>query len=70
MIDKFLTVMSVCHTIVPERSHHSNKLMFQGPSPDEVALVCGAYDCGYKFTDRSPDSIQVETVYFSCLNLI
>uniref|UniRef100_A0A7N6AB53 Phospholipid-transporting ATPase n=1 Tax=Anabas testudineus TaxID=64144 RepID=A0A7N6AB53_ANATE len=39
-ICEFLTMMAVCHTVVPEREE--NQIIYQASSPDEGALVKGA----------------------------
>lgn len=58
VIDEFLTLLSVCHTVIPER--HGGKIKFQASSPDEAALVAGAELLGYCFTTRKPRSVFIE----------
>lgn len=65
-IDKFLTLIAVCHTAVPDfKNNESNKsktfsVSFQASSPDELALINAAYKCGYKFLSRSADEITIQ----------
>uniref|UniRef100_A0A8D3DKZ1 Phospholipid-transporting ATPase n=1 Tax=Scophthalmus maximus TaxID=52904 RepID=A0A8D3DKZ1_SCOMX len=59
-ICEFLTMMAVCHTVVPERE--DNQLIYQASSPDEGALVKGAKGLGFVFTARTPDSVIIEAV--------
>ncbi|KAH7354284.1 phospholipid-transporting ATPase [Plectosphaerella cucumerina] len=60
-IDHFLTLLAICHTVIPERSDEKNgKIKYQAASPDEGALVEGAADLKYKFTDRKPRAVFIE----------
>ncbi|XBW34991.1 hypothetical protein QEN19_000556 [Hanseniaspora menglaensis] len=73
-IDLFLTLLSICHTVIPEASE--DKIKYQASSPDEAALVQGASDLGYKFTVRRPESVEIvkmatgETLKYELLNII
>uniref|UniRef100_A0A4W4HEV1 Phospholipid-transporting ATPase n=1 Tax=Electrophorus electricus TaxID=8005 RepID=A0A4W4HEV1_ELEEL len=57
-ICEFLTMMAVCHTVVPERD--VNQIIYQASSPDEGALVKGAKNLGFVFTARTPHSVIIE----------
>uniref|UniRef100_A0A4W6DPE3 Phospholipid-transporting ATPase n=1 Tax=Lates calcarifer TaxID=8187 RepID=A0A4W6DPE3_LATCA len=57
-ICEFLTMMAVCHTVVPERE--GNQIIYQASSPDEGALVKGAKGLGFVFTARTPHSVIIE----------
>ncbi|KAF7691668.1 phospholipid-transporting ATPase IB isoform X2 [Silurus meridionalis] len=57
-ICEFLTMMAVCHTVVPERD--GNQIIYQASSPDEGALVKGAKSLGFVFTARTPHSVIIE----------
>uniref|UniRef100_A0A8D0A4R4 Phospholipid-transporting ATPase n=1 Tax=Sander lucioperca TaxID=283035 RepID=A0A8D0A4R4_SANLU len=59
-ICEFLTMMAVCHTVVPEREE--DQLIYQASSPDEGALVKGAKGLGFVFTARTPHSVIIEAV--------
>uniref|UniRef100_A0A663FIW1 Phospholipid-transporting ATPase n=1 Tax=Aquila chrysaetos chrysaetos TaxID=223781 RepID=A0A663FIW1_AQUCH len=59
-IQEFLTLLAVCHTVVPERQ--GNKIIYQASSPDEGALVKGAKKLGYVFTGRTPRSVIIDAV--------
>lgn len=56
--DEFLTILAVCHTVIPERQ--GDKVVFQASSPDEAALVAGAEALGYQFVTRKPQSVYVD----------
>lgn len=51
VINEFLTLLSVCHTVIPE--NRDGKMHYQASSPDEAALVAGAELLGYQFTVRA-----------------
>ncbi|KIK68995.1 hypothetical protein GYMLUDRAFT_35032 [Collybiopsis luxurians FD-317 M1] len=57
VIQEFLTLLAVCHTVIPEEK--DGKLHFQASSPDEAALVAGAESLGYQFHVRKPKSVFV-----------
>uniref|UniRef100_A0A4X1TTD8 Phospholipid-transporting ATPase n=1 Tax=Sus scrofa TaxID=9823 RepID=A0A4X1TTD8_PIG len=59
-IKEFLFLLSVCHTVVPERD--GNNISYQASSPDEAALVKGAKKLGFVFTARTPYSVTIEAV--------
>jgi phospholipid-transporting ATPase len=50
VIKEFLTVLAVCHTVIPEIK--GEKMVYQASSPDEAALVSGAELLGYRFHVR------------------
>ncbi|KAF5333928.1 hypothetical protein D9611_014982 [Ephemerocybe angulata] len=58
VVREFLTLLSVCHTVIPEIKN--GKMVYQASSPDEAALVSGAELLGYKFTTRKPKSVFIE----------
>ncbi|GKT81066.1 phospholipid-transporting ATPase protein [Colletotrichum tofieldiae] len=59
VIDHFLALLATCHTVIPERSDEKGgKIKYQAASPDEGALVEGAAQLGYVFTDRKPRSFR------------
>ncbi|KAH0625098.1 hypothetical protein JD844_033209 [Phrynosoma platyrhinos] len=57
-IREFLTLLAVCHTVVPERD--GEKIIYQASSPG--ALVKGAKKLGYVFTGRTPDSVIIDAL--------
>lgn len=59
LIRELLTMMSLCHTVVPEVQN--GELLYQSTSPDEEALVRAACALGFVFRARRPDSITIET---------
>ncbi|XP_048702055.1 phospholipid-transporting ATPase IB isoform X3 [Caretta caretta] len=71
-IQEFLTLLAVCHTVVPERD--GNTIIYQASSPDEGALVKGAKKLGYVFTGRTPHSVIIDALgkeeAFEILNVL
>uniref|UniRef100_A0A8W4FCH1 Phospholipid-transporting ATPase n=2 Tax=Sus scrofa TaxID=9823 RepID=A0A8W4FCH1_PIG len=71
-IKEFLFLLSVCHTVVPERD--GNNISYQASSPDEAALVKGAKKLGFVFTARTPYSVTIEAMgeefTFQILNVL
>ncbi|XP_069825944.1 phospholipid-transporting ATPase IB isoform X1 [Dendropsophus ebraccatus] len=72
VIKEFLTLLAVCHTVVPEKE--DEKIIYQASSPDEGALVKGAKKLGYVFTGRTPDSVIIDAMgteqSFELLNVL
>ena len=50
VLKEFLTLLAVCHTVIPEVK--DGKTVYQASSPDEAALVAGAELLGYQFHVR------------------
>nr|DBA32644.1 TPA: hypothetical protein GDO54_000421 [Pyxicephalus adspersus] len=72
VIKEFLTLLAVCHTVVPEKE--GDKIIYQASSPDEGALVKGAKKLGYTFTGRTPHSVIIDAMgteqTFEILNVL
>jgi phospholipid-transporting ATPase len=61
LINDFLTLLAVCHTVIPERMDDNDpkKITYQASSPDEAALVDGARSLGFFFHTRKPKSVTI-----------
>ncbi|RIB10327.1 hypothetical protein C2G38_2106365 [Gigaspora rosea] len=60
VINEFLSLLSICHTVIPEREDDNPaNIIYQASSPDEGALVKGASLLDYVFTTRRPKSVNV-----------
>ncbi|XP_049956962.1 phospholipid-transporting ATPase IA isoform X5 [Schistocerca serialis cubense] len=57
---EFLILMSVCHTVIPERS--KDTIIYNAASPDERALVRGACLFGYVFDTRTPHHVEISAL--------
>lgn len=60
VIEDFLVLMAVCHTVIPDKKEDGT-IQYNASSPDEKALVEGAARYGYRFKDRNPDTVVIET---------
>ena len=61
-VKKFLKALGVCHTVIPEEKVNKKGekyVIFNGSSPDELALVNGARHLGFKFICKDEDSNMV-----------
>jgi phospholipid-translocating ATPase len=54
----FLLSLALCHTCLPEVQENGD-IEFQAASPDELALVKAAQECGYMVIDRPARSITL-----------
>lgn len=61
IIEEFLTLLAVCHTVIPERNE-DGRITYHAASPDERALVAGAMHFGYAFDTRTPSSVEVNAL--------
>ncbi|XP_068627807.1 probable phospholipid-transporting ATPase IA isoform X1 [Battus philenor] len=57
VIKEFLTMLAICHTVIPEMV--DGKINYHAASPDERALVLGAAAFGYAFETRTPQAVSV-----------
>lgn len=57
-VHRFFRLLSLCHTVMPQRK--DGQLLYQAQSPDEDALVSAARNFGFVFVERTPTSITVE----------
>ncbi|KAK6027057.1 phospholipid-translocating P-type ATPase, flippase [Ostertagia ostertagi] len=67
-IRELLTMMAVCHTVVPEDK--DGELSYQCSSPDEGALVRGAAAQGFVFHTRKPKKVLGEDEAYEVLDVI
>ncbi|KAF2836691.1 putative phospholipid-transporting ATPase [Patellaria atrata CBS 101060] len=60
VINQFLTLLSTCHTVIPEKKGEKlEDIKYQAASPDEGALVEGAVMLGYRFIARKPRAVTI-----------
>ncbi|CAB3401820.1 unnamed protein product [Caenorhabditis bovis] len=59
-IIEMLTMMAVCHTVVPENK--DGELIYQSSSPDEAALVRGAASQNVVFHTRQPQKVTCKVL--------
>ncbi|KAL3664634.1 hypothetical protein V7S43_010383 [Phytophthora oleae] len=54
LIHEFLTLLSICHTVIPETDAKTGAVAYRASSPDEEALVKAAKCLGYNFIAPAP----------------
>ncbi|XP_062029018.1 putative phospholipid-transporting ATPase 9 [Rosa rugosa] len=79
VIQKFLQLLAVCHTAIPEVDEESGRVTYEAESPDEAAFVIAARELGFEFYERAQTSISLHEFdpmsgrrverYTSCLTL-
>ncbi|XP_039280829.1 phospholipid-transporting ATPase IA isoform X2 [Nilaparvata lugens] len=58
-IKEFLTLMAVCHTVIPEKVPETGEIVYHASSPDERALLQGAKAFGFVFDTRTPHQVEI-----------
>ena len=70
----FFTNICLCHSLILESTSDSDKPIYQGPSPDEVALVDAARQLGFEFVKRSQGNLTLnmlgKEVTYEILNVM
>lgn len=61
ILEEFLTLLAVCHTVIPEKSE-DGQITYHAASPDERALVAGAMHFGYVFDMRTPNTVEINAL--------
>ena len=49
-IEEFLSLLALCHSVFPEKTDKG--IIYQGSSPDDIALVNGAKQLGIEYKDK------------------
>lgn len=60
-IREFLILMSICHTVIPEKTQF-DEVIYHASSPDERALLHGARNLGFVFDTRTPNFVEIEAL--------
>ncbi|KAH6802141.1 ATPase E1-E2 type family protein / haloacid dehalogenase-like hydrolase family protein [Perilla frutescens var. frutescens] len=59
VIEKFLCLLAVCHTAIPDIDENTGKVTYEAESPDEAAFVIAAREIGFEFFKRTQTSVHV-----------
>ncbi|EGD72161.1 hypothetical protein PTSG_00182 [Salpingoeca rosetta] len=63
VIREWLTLLAVCHTVIPERDRTDpDVIVYQAASPDEAALVSAVKRLGFSFNVRQPDRVVINAL--------
>ncbi|KAK8686269.1 hypothetical protein V6N13_125296 [Hibiscus sabdariffa] len=57
VIQKFLQLLAICHTAIPEVDEETGRISYEAESPDEAAFVVAARELGFEFYERTQTSI-------------
>ena len=57
ILEMFFILLSTCHDVFPEKDEEN--IIYQGSSPDDIALVKGAQQLGYEFIEKNFTNIKV-----------
>ncbi|KAH7840621.1 hypothetical protein Vadar_019315 [Vaccinium darrowii] len=59
VIHKFLRLLAICHTAIPEIDEDTSKVSYEAESPDEAAFVIAARELGFEFCKRTQTSVSL-----------
>ncbi|XVE56714.1 hypothetical protein DITRI_Ditri04bG0032800 [Diplodiscus trichospermus] len=59
VIQKFLRLLAICHTAIPEVNEETGRISYEAESPDEAAFVVAARELGFEFYERTQTSISL-----------
>ncbi|KAF7135897.1 hypothetical protein RHSIM_Rhsim08G0132100 [Rhododendron simsii] len=59
VIQKFLRLLAICHTAIPEVDEDTGKVSYEAESPDEAAFVIAARELGFEFYERTQTSVSL-----------
>ncbi|CAL5419079.1 unnamed protein product [Camellia sinensis] len=59
VIQKFLRLLAICHTAIPEEDEDTAKISYEAESPDEAAFVIAAKELGFEFYKRTQTSVSL-----------
>lgn len=59
LIQKFLRLLAICHTAIPEVDEETGRISYEAESPDEAAFVIAARELGFEFFERTQTSISL-----------
>jgi hypothetical protein len=63
IIREWLTLLAVCHTVIPERdANDPDVIVYQAASPDEAALVNAVKQLGFSFNARTPNMVFINAL--------
>ncbi|KAJ6795622.1 putative phospholipid-transporting ATPase 9 [Iris pallida] len=58
-IQKFFSVLAICHTAIPEVDEATSTITYEAESPDEAAFVIAARELGFEFYQRTQNSLSL-----------
>lgn len=62
VIQKFLQLLAICQTALPEVDEETGRTSYEAESPDEAAFVVAARELGFEFYERNHSSISLREI--------
>jgi magnesium-transporting ATPase (P-type) len=62
LIFEFMKALCLCHEVVTEQKDINSPIKYQGPSPDEIALVVAAADVGFVLQSAHEEKVIVNFI--------
>ncbi|KAF7808958.1 putative phospholipid-transporting ATPase 9 [Senna tora] len=59
VIQKFVRLLAICHTAIPEVDENTGKVSYEAESPDEAAFVIAARELGFEFYKRTQTGLSM-----------
>lgn len=59
VIQKFLRLLAICHTAIPDVDESSGKVTYEAESPDEASFVIAASELGFEFYKRTQTTVSL-----------
>ncbi|GAV83573.1 E1-E2_ATPase domain-containing protein/HAD domain-containing protein [Cephalotus follicularis] len=59
VIQRFLRLLAICHTAIPDIDEETGRISYEAESPDEAAFVIAAREIGFEFYERTQTSISL-----------
>ncbi|XP_047323463.1 putative phospholipid-transporting ATPase 9 [Impatiens glandulifera] len=59
VIQKFLNLLAVCHTVIPDVDEDNARISYEAESPDEAAFVIAARELGFEFFKRTQTAVSL-----------
>ena len=63
VIQKFLLLLAICHTAIPEVDEETGRLSYEAESPDEAAFVIAVRELGFEFYERTQTNILLHELH-------
>ncbi|KDP20064.1 hypothetical protein JCGZ_05833 [Jatropha curcas] len=60
VIQRFLRLLALCHTAIPEIDEETGIITYEAESPDEAAFVIAARELGFEFYEKTQTSISLK----------
>ncbi|KAH8611427.1 putative Cation transport ATPase (P type) Phospholipid translocating P type ATPase C terminal [Trypanosoma vivax] len=64
---EYFLALSLCHTVQPVTDSNTSEIVYEGSSPDELALVKTAARHGFRLIDRTSKTITVDEEGLICV---